>query len=294
MDKEDSTRMAAEKTALSREVKRKLKNLKRAIENAEKSLKESLSWADVYHEAMLLQSNLYRISKGMEEVIISDWEEDNRERRLLLNPLIEPHREIAQRFKRSKKLRSGIPHWERIKKQATTEYLRYETIMQRIEHALSMEELKEIRQQIFPQKPAQKASSSAKTNPALPYKIFLGEGGLEIWVGKNARAHDLLTFHHANGLDWWLHARNVPGSHVVLRIRKGKEPDNGSLKDALQLALAYSKSPEEGEICITQCKYVVRLGKIPGKVQLSKQRSLYVKKDTTRLQLLKARKERSQ
>ena len=107
-------------------------------------------------------------------------------------------------------------------------------------------------------------------------------------MGKSAKDNDQLTFRYANGSDYWLHARNVPGSHVILRVVKGKEPDAESIKDAMQLALAYSRSPEEGEICLTQCKYVARQGREAGKVHVSKHKVAYAKKDPQRLKRLKS------
>lgn len=48
--------------------------------------------------------------------------------------------------------------------------------------------------------------------------------GYPIFVGRNARENDALTFGLARSEDLWLHARNVPGSHVVVRLEKGTEP----------------------------------------------------------------------
>lgn len=111
--------------------------------------------------------------------------------------------------------------------------------------------------------------------------------------GKSAKDNDKLTFACANGSDYWLHARDVPGSHVVLHLGKQREPDEESLKDATQAALFFSKAKDnqEGEVCITQCKYVARFGKNqPGKVQISQHRIAYAKLDVERLRKLRERK----
>lgn len=96
----------------------------------------------------------------------------------------------------------------------------------------------------------------------------------------------------ANGRDWWLHVRGCPGSHVIIRLDKNLEPDSETLKDALQLALYYSKARHqgEGEICFTQRKYVSRLGKNKtGLVQISKHQTAWIRLDPVRLQALKDR-----
>ena len=127
----------------------------------------------------------------------------------------------------------------------------------------------------------------------MPYREFVTASGLKIWVGKSAKDNDKLTFACANGLDYWLHAHDVPGSHVVVHLGRHQAPDDESLKDAIQAALFFSKAKDnkEGEVCITQCKYVSRMGKNqPGKVQISHHRVVYVKMDTERLKNLRERK----
>ncbi len=135
---------------------------------------------------------------------------------------------------------------------------------------------------------------SPQNTPALPYRELITEAGLQIWVGKSDKDNDKLTFSHAHGSDYWLHARDVPGSHVILRLGKVKEPDDESLKDAIQAALFYSKAKDrkEGEVCVTQCKFVSRFGQNqPGKVQISHHRVAYAKMDPSRLRKLRERKQ---
>lgn len=113
---------------------------------------------------------------------------------------------------------------------------------------------------------------------------------MKIWVGKNAKMNEKLTFQLANGRDWWLHVSGYPGSHVIIKMNKDQEPDPETLKDAFQLALYHSKARDmgEGEICFTQRKYVSRLGrKKTGLVQISKHQTAWIRADPVRLQALK-------
>jgi predicted ribosome quality control (RQC) complex YloA/Tae2 family protein len=120
--------------------------------------------------------------------------------------------------------------------------------------------------------------------PQKPYHQFVSKSGLHIWVGKNAKCNDLLSFHYANGNDWWLHAHNFPGSHVVIRLVGDKEPDQEALADAAELALRYSKAKEgqEGEVSVTQAKYLRPVKGTPGKVMLSRHTVLYHRLDEKR------------
>lgn len=276
------------------QLKNQLTHAQRAKIIFSNELKIALDWEDVQHQATLLQSNLFKIKKGMTKVSVQDWLKDNLEVEILLDSTLLPAQEIAKRFQKSKKLKRGIEPLRRQLEQASKNVEKNSFLLQQLESIKTEQELKNFCQKNYLHPSKETAKKLTKPAPALPYRKLVTQTGLQIWVGKNAKDNDQLTFVHANGLDYWLHARDVPGSHVVLHLGKHREPDEESLKDALQAALFYSKAKDnqEGEVCITQCKHVTRFGKNqPGKVQISQHRVAYVKLDTERLRRLRERKE---
>lgn len=125
---------------------------------------------------------------------------------------------------------------------------------------------------------------------SLPYRKYQSVDGLPILVGKNARDNDELTFRVARHHDLWLHARGIPGSHVVLQLEKGQIPPPESLKDAALLALFYSdlKKSGKGEVIYTLRKYVRKAkGQKAGAVHVTQDKSLWVNIDPKRLARLK-------
>ena len=68
------------------------------------------------------------------------------------------------------------------------------------------------------------------------------EGGWHAWAGRTARDNDHLSLKVARNDDWWFHVRGMPGSHVVLRVPEGEEPDRETLKQAAAVAAWYSKA----------------------------------------------------
>ncbi|MEZ4581518.1 MAG: NFACT RNA binding domain-containing protein [Caldilineaceae bacterium] len=70
---------------------------------------------------------------------------------------------------------------------------------------------------------------------------FRHESGLEIVVGRNARQNEIVTFKIASAADLWLHARNVPGAHVIIRLA-GRTPSQACIEAAAQLAAYYSRA----------------------------------------------------
>ena len=115
---------------------------------------------------------------------------------------------------------------------------------------------------------------------------------MPIFVGRNARENDELTFRLAKSDDLWLHARGTPGSHVVVRLEKGAEPPAETVRDAATLALLYSdlKKSGKGDVIYTKRKWVKKAkGQAPGAVVVTQEKSLHVNLDKQRLDALKAR-----
>ncbi|TKB92744.1 MAG: fibronectin-binding domain-containing protein [Nitrospira sp.] len=125
-----------------------------------------------------------------------------------------------------------------------------------------------------------------------PFRRFTSSDGLAIFVGKNARENDELTFGLAKSDDLWLHARGTPGSHVVVRLGKGADPPIETIRDAATLALLYSdlKKSGKGDVIYTRRKWVKKAkGQAPGAVIVTQEKSLHVSLEKTRLDALKAR-----
>lgn len=103
-----------------------------------------------------------------------------------------------------------------------------------------------------------------------PFRRFDLGGGFEVWVGKNARQNDELTFHTAQKYDIWMHARQVPGSHTVLHLpNRDANPGRRRIVQAAQIAAYYSKARGSGAVPVmyTRRKYVRSpKGSAPGAV----------------------------
>jgi predicted ribosome quality control (RQC) complex YloA/Tae2 family protein len=125
-----------------------------------------------------------------------------------------------------------------------------------------------------------------------PFRRFTSSDGLAIYVGRNARENDELTFGLAKSDDLWLHARGTPGSHVVVRLEKGNDPPPETIHDAATLALLYSdlRNSGKGDVIYTRRKWVKKAkGQAPGAVIVTQEKSLHVSLEKKRLDALKAR-----
>lgn len=79
-----------------------------------------------------------------------------------------------------------------------------------------------------------------------PYH-YISSDGYDLFVGKNNLQNDELTFHFADGGDWWFHAKGIPGSHVILKA-SGKELPDRAFEEAAALAAYYSKGKENDKV----------------------------------------------
>jgi len=105
-----------------------------------------------------------------------------------------------------------------------------------------------------------------------PMKLVSSDG-MTIWIGRNSRQNEEVTFKRASAEDLWLHARGLPGSHVV--IKSGGLPVSAeTLELAASAAAYYSKGRHEGavEVIVTQRRYVTKIkGGKTGMVRLRQQ-----------------------
>ncbi len=114
-----------------------------------------------------------------------------------------------------------------------------------------------------PEEPGRKRDGDGSR---LPYRRYVSSGGLEIRVGRGAKQNDELTFHHSHTEDIWLHARQVPGAHVILRWgRKDANPPRRDLLEAAVAAAVHSEARHSGTVGVdwTRRKYVRSPRKAP-------------------------------
>jgi predicted ribosome quality control (RQC) complex YloA/Tae2 family protein len=279
---------------LERDRQRLLTWVRRHLIRSENNLKKFCAdyercsrWDRTKHEATLLQANLYRVKRGDRSVVMQDWEAGQQEISLPLDPLEEPHEQVVRLFRLSRKMQRALDPLTKMIARSKEHISYWQSCLIEIEKVEDLEALKALREKVHfhhPVKPKEAVKGMAK-----PYHRYLSLHGVEIWVGKSARSNDQLTFHYASGNDWWLHANGYAGSHLVIKGEKGADLDPEVLQDALQLAIYHSKGRMvgEGEVCLTQRKYVTRYGTVAGKVQVSKHKNLQVRLDPERLKRLR-------
>ena len=120
--------------------------------------------------------------------------------------------------------------------------------------------------------------AAAKPAAVIPFKVYRYLN-FAIWVGRSAKNNDLLTQKYAHKDDLWLHAKDVPGSHVIIRQQAGKPFPQPLLEKAAQLAAWHSKRRTDSlcPVTYTPRKYVrKRKGAAAGEVVVEREKVLLV------------------
>jgi predicted ribosome quality control (RQC) complex YloA/Tae2 family protein len=126
--------------------------------------------------------------------------------------------------------------------------------------------------------------------PLLPYREARASSGEAILIGRNAADNDRLTFSVARGTDIWLHTRDAPGAHVIVRVPRAKHGiSEATLAEAALLAAHFSplSGEEQVDITWTQVKHLRKpKGAPPGLVYVSEARTVRVRRDAERVSRL--------
>lgn len=166
-----------------------------------------------------------------------------------------------------------------------------ESISTALDIALKEEDLVQLKEELI-QYGYMKRKNTGGKKAKITSKPFhyVSSDGYDMYVGKNNYQNEELTFHFANGDDWWFHAKGQPGSHVIVKS-KGEEMPDRTFEEAGRLAAYYSKGrlAPKVEIDYIQKKHVKKPGGgKPGFVVYYTNYSLLIDTDISNIKLLES------
>lgn len=219
--------------------------------------------------ANIIMANLHQIKPNVKKVTLTDFYSD-KEIDIKLNPKLSPQKNAEQYYRKSKNERIEIEKLEQNISKKNAEIQELENQINLIRDSENYRELKKLLPDI---------KITSKNQENLPYRI-IHKDGFEIRIGKNAAANDLLTLKYTNKNDYWLHARDVAGSHTVIKNDTKKPIPKPIIEYAAGLAAYFSKRKSDSlcPVIVTQKKYVRKSkGLSPGKVIVDKEEVILVK-----------------
>lgn len=219
------------KLIITSNLEKKAKHLTKILGEAKKRLAEIETRRSNKELGDLILTNAHSIKPGLTKALVTDYYTDQRIW-IKLNPELNAPENAKKYYGKAKNESIEI---SRLQDQVNTTEKSLSLIESSLESALAATEFKSL-------KPLQKsniAKPEAKQPDTLPYKIVEFQG-FTIWIGKNNKANDqMLKLCQKN--DLWLHAKDVAGSHVILR-KKGAEFPQGVIDFAAQQAAKNSKA----------------------------------------------------
>jgi predicted ribosome quality control (RQC) complex YloA/Tae2 family protein len=259
----------------------KEKNEKK-IKKLERTLLEAKN-ADQYQlYGELLTANLYAVEKGMKEVsVLNYYSEDGSNITIPLDARKTPSENAQKYFTRYQKAKNALKIVEEQISHAREEVTYFEGLQQQVE-AASPKDIQEIRDELVEGGYIrQRQKRGNKKNQVLKVVLerYTSSDGTEILVGKNNKQNDYLTNKAAARDDIWLHTKDIPGSHVVIR---SKEPADQTILEAATIAAYYSKARHSSSVPVdfTKVRHVKKpSGAKPGFVIYEQQQTVYVTPD---------------
>lgn len=229
------------------------------------------------HTADLIMANLHAIPAGALQIEVLDFY-TNQPRLIKLKRTEKPQRTAENLYRKGKNQQIEERQLtERIARRETEAF----TALERLEELDTQPALAELRglRTWRKQHGLDPTPAAAKATTELPFKVF-EDRGFTILVGRNAANNDLLTQKYAHKDDLWLHAKDVTGSHVVIRHRAGQPIPEPVVEHAAQLAGWYSRRQNDTlcPVTVTPKKYVRKpKGALPGQVVVERERVILVK-----------------
>lgn len=251
--------------------RRKVKKLKQQLEDAAK--------ADYYRiRGEILTTYLGKLTAGMTEITLPNFYDDNKPLKIKLDPELSPSRNAQKYFTKYDKLKTSVDYVKEQLKLANDEINYLANIESQIDLAspADIQEIRlELQQQGYIKQKRQKSKKRRKVRVSKPEE-FHTSNGTTVLVGKNNLQNDRLSFKIANKNDIWLHVKDIPGSHVIIR---DSDPDEQTLLEAAQLAAYFSKGRNSDNVPV-DCLPAKRLhkpnGAKPGFVTFTGQKTLHV------------------
>ena len=257
-------------------LRRKAKALQSDLERAEKS-------EDYRIQGELILANLHTMTRGQERVELQNYYSPELEKlTITLNPEQTPSENAQTYFKKYTKAKRGYARIQQLVSDLDADQETLQLYVSELESAKTLEDLQHLRS-VFTQDGYLKAPQGRKQKQSVgegPFRRYTSTNGFQMYVGKNSQSNDLLLRQIAKPSDMWLHAKQIHGSHVIIRNPENR-PDipMPTLLQAAQLAAYYSKAHHASNVPVdyTWARYVVkRKGNVAGYVHYTREKTLFV------------------
>lgn len=261
------------KQRIHRGLKSALVRVKKKIGSLKSQYVDDSEQVALRHKADLLLAHIHLIKPNQETVEVIDWETGT-PCLIDVDPTKTPSEMINAMYTKAKKQKRAIDQLVPLIEQAEQDQNYLQDVAVLLEQLVGsyedFEAVREIERELVNEKflkplqdglqekksktkgqKSQKGQDGSSKGVSQSFRTYLSPGGFQVLVGRNSSQNDLLSTRIAQKNDLWMHARGVPGAHVLLRIPAGSTAAEEDIQFAADLAAFFSKARLEKKTDVT-------------------------------------------
>ena len=285
-DKAERDRVKQQASELIRRVENELQKNRQKLKKQEIELLATENAEEFRQKGELLTTFLHQVPNDQDQVILDNYY-TNQPITIALDKALTPNQNAQKYFKRYQKLKEAVKYLTELIEETKATILYLESVETVLNQA-GLDEIAEIREELIQTGFIRRRQREKIQKRKKPEKYLASDGKTIILVGRNNLQNEELTFKIARKEELWFHAKDIPGSHVV--ISGNLNPSDEVKTDAAELAAYYSKGRLSNLVQVDMIE-VKKLNKPtggkPGFVTYTGQKTLRVTPDSEKIQSMK-------
>ena len=285
-DKAERDRVKQQASELIRRVENELQKNRQKLKKQEKELLATENAEEFRQKGELLTTFLHQVPNDQDQVVLDNYY-TNQPITIALDKALTPNQNAQKYFKRYQKLKEAVKYLTELIEETKSTILYLESVETVLNQA-GLDEIAEIRDELIQTGFIRRRQREKLHKRKKPEKYLASDGKTIILVGRNNLQNDELTFKMARKEELWFHAKDIPGSHVV--ITGNLDPSDEVKTDAAELAAYYSKGRLSNlvQVDMIQVKKLNKpTGGKPGFVTYTGQKTLRVTPDSEKIESMK-------
>jgi predicted ribosome quality control (RQC) complex YloA/Tae2 family protein len=260
-----------EKNELIKSLEGKRKKTQAYIDKTMEKLYDLENESAPNHLADIIMANLHQIPSRSEKVVLYDFYND-RDIEVAIKKGLSPQKHAENLYRKAKNRKIEI---EQVNKNLLEKTLYLQELGDLLDQVDRIQYHRDLKAFL---KDNNLVSGAKEPQENVPFKRFEIEG-FELIIGKSAKSNDELLRRYTWKDDLWLHAKDVSGSHTILKSKAGQSFPSPTIERAAEMAAYYSKNKNEtlAAVIYTPCKYVRKVkGSAPGAVMVDREKVIMV------------------
>ena len=285
-DKAERDRVKQQASELIRRVENELQKNRHKLKKQEKELLATDNAEEFRQKGELLTTFLHQVPNDQDQVILDNYY-TNQPITIALDKALTPNQNAQRYFKRYQKLKEAVKYLTDLIEETKATILYLESVETVLNQA-GLEEISEIREELIQTGFIRRRQREKIQKRKKPEQYLASDGKTIIYVGRNNLQNEELTFKMARKEELWFHAKDIPGSHVV--ISGNLDPSDEVKTDAAELAAYFSQGRLSNLVQVDMIE-VKKLNKPtggkPGFVTYTGQKTLRVTPDPEKIASMK-------